>query len=297
VVPEFETNEQAVQWVDAWVADRTPSPLFLVAGEREREHFALLNQEYGRFIVQFEVEFTALAELTDRINFADRSEWPEHRSVQYVLLAYNAKTFLSAVDRLVKGYYEDSITLTRSLYETFIRMLFVSCYPDDAYSVIGKPPRGVRQFNLTGFLRTDLELEWETTYGLMSTFAHSNSYQVMMALKRAIDREGDPERFGVTFDYDSRLAEAAMPFLHFVLLAHLRFLVERIVDGTTITDQPSLSTAREAVDFLTYGLVNHPKEYWRNVAADLDLLFKMLALADRREDWKSFLRTTREPPA
>jgi len=35
--------------------------------------------------------------------------------------------------------------------------------------------------------------------------------------------------------------------------------------------------------------VNHPKEYWRMVAGDLDLLFAMLKVADRREDWHAFL--------
>lgn len=105
-----------------------------------------------------------------------------------MLAAYNVKTFYSALDRLTKGYYEDSITLTRGLYETFVRTLFISCHPDDAYNaLIFKPPKGERAFNLTNFLRNELGLEWETKYGVMSTFAHSNSLQVLSALQRALE--------------------------------------------------------------------------------------------------------------
>ena len=293
-MPEFENADQAKEWADAWVAEHVPSALVLAANQQEREHFVRFNHEYGRFIAQFETEFTALAELVDRLNFVDRSAWPAHRFIQYALVACNAKTFLSALDRLVKGHYEDSITLTRSLYETFVRALFVSCYPENAYSVVGKPPKGQRRFNLTNFLTHDLGLEWDTTYSVMSTFAHSNSYQVTMTLKRAHDRAGDPERLGVEFGFDGTLSEAAVPFLQFAVLAHLRFSSERLVDGTTLADEPPLSTAREAVHLLSFVLRDHPKQYWRAVAADLNLLFRMLPVADRREDWKQFLRTARD---
>lgn len=294
MVSRFENSEQAQRWADFWVAHHVPSALVLKASEQERDHFRRFNQDYGRFVAQFEVEFTTLVELVDRFNFVDRSAWPPHRFVQYALLAYNAKTFLSALDRLVKGHYEDSIALTRSLYETFVRTLFVSCYPDDAYSVVGKPPKGVRRFNLTNFLSYDLGLEWDTTYGVMSTFAHSNSSQVLMALKRAHDREGEPERFGVNFNYNPTLAETAIPFLQFAILAHLRFSMERLVEGTPLPEEPPLTTAKEAAAFLAYVLADHPKEYWRQVAADLDLIFRMLPVADRREDWIAFLRAARD---
>ena len=63
---------------------------------------------------------------------------------------------------------------------------------------------------------------------VMSTFAHSNSFQVLSALQRALERSGEPELFGLGFDHDPSLAEAAIPFLQLVLLAHLRFAAERL---------------------------------------------------------------------
>lgn len=142
-MPTFENDEEARNWADQWTSERLPTPLVLQTIDEERAHFARFNADYGRYVGQFEVEYQSLAELIDHLNFVDRSSWPEHRSVQYALSAYNLRTFYSALDRLVRGYYEDCIALTRGLYETFVRMLFVSCYPDSAYNVlVRKPPKG-----------------------------------------------------------------------------------------------------------------------------------------------------------
>lgn len=292
-VPDFDDVEQAKAWADAWVNDHEPADLAQRVAGGESEHLEFFSKDYGRFVSQFEVEYSALVEIIDQINFVEKASWPDHRAVQYVLVAYNVKTFSSALDRLRKGYYADCITLTRGLYETFVRILFISCHPDDAYNVlVFKPPKGARTFNLTNFLRDELGLEWETKYGVMSTFAHSNSFQVLSALERALERSGEPELFGLGFDRDPSLAEAAIPFLQFVLLAHLRFAAERLAGDVALPDQLA-STAADSVALLTYGLVNHPKEYWRMVARDLDVLFETLAVADRREDWKACLRRTK----
>jgi len=288
-VPRFTDDEEAEQWADAWVQRELPTEFLRRITDNEAEHLRWFEGEYGRFVTQAEAEYAALATLIDGLNGVERSAWPAHRSIQYVLIAYNLKSFQSALDRIAKGYYEDGITLTRGLYETFVRCLFVSCYPDDGYSaLVFIPPKGVRRFNLTSFLRDNLGFEWDAKYGVMSRFAHSNSHHVALALKRALDREGDPESFGMKVAPDASMAEAAIPFFQFVLLAHIRFVVERLLDGVAPGALDD-STASESVDLLTYALVNHPKEYWRMVAGDLDLLFAMLKVADRREDWHAFL--------
>jgi len=291
-VTQFNSDDEVKAWADAWVAARIPSALVLDLTQLEHEHFAQFNSDYGRFVDQFEVEFTALAMLIDDLNFIDRSTWPPHRYVQYVLLAKNVKTFYSALERLARGYYEDSITLVRGLYETFVRLLFISCHPDDAYSALGyKAPKGMRQFKLTNFLRDELRLEWDTNYSVMSVFAHSNSFNALEALIRADHRDGDPERFRLEHQFDLKLAEMTMPLLQFVLCTHLRFATERMVGAGHSTEPDALATALESVDLLSYGLKHHPKPYWRSVSDDLDLLFEMIEIADKRDDWRAFLRS------
>lgn len=140
-MPDFDDAEHAKAWADAWVNNHMTADLAERVADGETEHLELFSKDYGRFVSQFEVEYSALVEIIDQINFVEKDSWPDHRSVQYVLAAYNVKTFYSALDRLTKGYYEDSITLTRGLYETFVRTLFISYHPDDAYNaLIFKPP-------------------------------------------------------------------------------------------------------------------------------------------------------------
>lgn len=289
-MPTFENDEVARQGADQWLSERLPTPLVLQLIDDERSHFARFNEDYGRYVGQFEVEFQALAKLIDDLNFVERSAWPDHRHVQYVLAAYNARTFYSALDRLVRGYYQDCFALTRGLYETFARMVFVSCYRESAYNVLmSKPPKGERRFNLTNFLRDDLRLAWDTKYEIFSVFAHSNSFRVLEALKRAVDREGEPERFGVRIEYEPAMIEAAAPLLQFVLACHIRFAVERFADVDPPIAPERFKDATDALALLTYGLSTHPKDHWRMVAADLEGIFAMLDVADRGGDWRACL--------
>ena len=232
------------------------------------------------------------------MNFVDRTEWPPHRSVQYVLLSYNVKTFHSAFDRIVRGYYEDGIALTRGLYEAFVRVLFVSCFPDDAYNaLVANAPKGTRRFNLKNFLDHDLGLQWETKYAVTSPFAHSNSLEALQALKRAVDRVGEPELFGFRLEFDERLAEASIPLLNFVLLTHMRFALDQLLGDDADVDDDLLAGMRESVRLLAHQIETHDSEYWRTVAADLDLLFEMLDVGDERGDWRAFLAHHRAAPS
>ncbi len=292
--PVFQTSEEATSWADQWASARVPSPLVVDLAQAEKDHFRRFNTDYGRFVLQTEAEFTCLADLIDQLNFVDRSDWPTHRAIQFALVAHNLKTFYSAFDRLVRGHYDDATTLIRVLYETFVRLLFISCHPDNAYSALGfKPPKGVRRFNLTNFLADDLGLDWSTKYEIMSVFAHSNSFRVLESLRRALERTDEPERFGLSLSFDARSAETVMPFFQFVLLTHLRFAVERLAIAGLGAGPQALAESSGACDLLSYGLRTSPKTYWRDVANDLDLLFEMLDIADTRGDWRAFLRTSR----
>ncbi len=284
-------------WADDWVQSRVPSPHVLELTALAQAHYRTFSKEFGRFVVQYEVEYTALANLIEQINYLDKTDWPEHRAVQYVLVASNARGFYSALDRLARGYYEDCLTITRGLYETFVRCLFVACFPDDAYSaLVWSTPKGVRRFNLTNFLEEDLGLVWATKYRIMSAFAHSNKAEVTAALQRALEREGDPDVFKPTIRYREDHAVASIAFLNFTLLAQLRLTLEVLALNLHSTSELK-STASDAVALLTETLVRNEKEYWQTTARDLDLIFGMLTVADARGDWRSFLTTARAVPS
>lgn len=290
----FDSVEEARQWADDWLNRLGQSPVVIELLQYEEHHREQVLHDYGRLFNQFEAHYTALVQLIDQVNFIDRSSWPQHRTVQYILMSYNLKPFWSAVDRLTKGFYEDALTLLRGLYETFLRVVFVSCHSGDPWGVlVNKPPKGTPAFNMTNFVRDELELQWLSKYAIMSVFAHSNALQALEALKRASERQGEPERFRLSFEYDTKLVELAAAFLQFLLLVYLRFGLERLVGDSEPHDHEQLTTARESLALLTYGLVDHPKEYWKGVAEDLDFLFQMLEFADRGEDWRAMVQARR----
>jgi hypothetical protein len=125
----------------------------------QRQHVAHVGREYGRFISQVELAFSLLVEIVDGINYVDKSGWPQHRSLQFILMVHNLKSIESALDRLVKGSYEDAISLVRGPYEALLRIVFISCFPADPYAGLGKAPKGTRQFNATNFVEQDLGLD------------------------------------------------------------------------------------------------------------------------------------------
>ena len=283
-------------WADAWTAQHKPSEAVQSLRAQEAEHAQLVATSYGRLLDQLEVEFAAHAAALDLVNYTDRTTWPGHRSVQHMLLSANAKSFHTSIDLLRRGHYEDCLALTRGLYETFARALFISCYPDTTRSTLAPAPKGTRAFKLTNFLRDDLKLQWSSQYSIMSTFAHSRAFQVVQAWERTATRTGDPERFGVTHGFDPALFELAAPFLQFVLFAHLRFTTDQLVGGSDVSDPEALRTAHEARDLLSFGLETHPKPYWQQVRSDLDDVFAVVDTADQGGDWRTLIQDLRPPP-
>jgi hypothetical protein len=286
---QFANNDDARAWADGWIRQNAAAGVLSELLDLERENAEIFDSEYGRFASQFDVEYGALARLIDELNFVDRSCWPRHRFIQYVLLAYNLPSFSSALDRYRRGYYADALALVRGLYETFLRMVFVSCNREEPWGALGKAPKGVVAFNATGLVRDHLKLPWLKNYSVTSAFTHSNTFLVSEALIRAEQQVGEPERIGLKVFFDRRLAELVGPLLSFTLLLHLRFAVDRLTCRGEL-QVSSLPLAQEAVGLLTYGLESHEKEYWTGVASDLEFLFELLAVADDGGDWRELVR-------
>ena len=227
--------------IDAWVARNLPSQTMIELAEFERDHLERFRQNYGRLHEQFAVAFDHLVAATERINYLDKSKWPSHRSLQFILLSHNLKSFPSAMDRLSKGYYEDSITLSHTLYETFVRMIFVSCYANDPFGAVTTVPKGHPQFNLTNLVRDELRLDWRLLYENMSRFAHSNVPATMASLARLVERVGEPEWLGFQFDEDTAILEVTGTFLTFLLLTHTRFVIDVLIGSEAPRPRPVLA--------------------------------------------------------
>ena len=284
----FESHESAQTAVDDWVRRNSPSSTARDLVQFEREHLELFGERYGRLHIQFDVAFDQLVAVVEQVNYVEKSSWPQHRALQYILLSHNLKAFISAMDRLSKGYYEDSAVLSRTLYETFLRAIFISCHRDDPWGAFPVPsPKGTPKFNATNFARDVLRLDWHPIYSTMSAVAHSNFPRVGSSLHRIENRIGDPEVFGLSFEDDPKTLEFAAAFLPFLLAAYSRLVVERFVGDATVRNPDQLEKARESIEWMSFMLSTNEKAIWQRAAVDLDYLFDLLDVADSGGNWRA----------
>ena len=151
-LPEPDAPRSEVDaWLHGWLDRHIPSEWVRLLHDQDRAIALTFIEEYKHSVETFEVGYTALAEAVDLVNFVPKDSWPDHRSAQYLLIAENVKSFRSAQDRLMRGYYQDCGAIIRSLYEVFVRVLFMSLHSDHWSSAITyRNISGQRKFNVTG---------------------------------------------------------------------------------------------------------------------------------------------------
>ena len=163
--------------------------------------------------------------MTKAVNYINHDDWPNVRGKQFNLFVQNLKTFYSVHDRLIKGFYEDSMNLSRTLYETFIRIVALSCEPQLGYGVLD-----YRQFKITEFLRDKLNLENEY-YQIMSLFTHSNRYAVIRT-SHDIFVNGQNAPLCLTLEYNENLLIKGINCLRLNLWTYIEVLAYLFATST-----------------------------------------------------------------
>ena len=243
--------------------------------------------------------YTALAEAVDMVNFLSKDAWPEHRGAQYLLVAENIKSFRSAQDRLMKGYYQDCGAITRSLYEAFVRVLFMSLCSEHWSSAIAHPtPSGQRKFNLTALLK-DLGLDWEPIYRLLSGVAHSNRQSVLQRIAALAMADEEVRRYGYRNEFDSAQVNVYLPVLDFVLWVHLRIIWDVVLESRSDSISAAsvvvagvdshLDRIKGSLFILTPYIRYESSDMWSQAGHDVDRLVTMMQMADKGQDWKQLL--------
>lgn len=292
---DFEDLSSARDWADSWVAAHTPNLIRDEIAAFEADHRERFLQSYGRAVDQFYVQYGALAQAVDALNFVDRTHWPSHRPIQYVIVAKNLNGFHSTMDRLSKGFVVDSMSIVRGLYDAFLGIIHVSLNSTDPLgAIMARPPSPTPRFNATGIVKGQLRLDWMSNYAIMSVFAHGNLMEVAQSINRMHDRSLPRERLGLTFEPDVLVVETVLPFLSLVTLLYLRFVPESLGATSDVEDAPLIATCRDAVALLTFAMRDNSKPRWRKIADDIDYLFNVFSAADAGGDWKS-LRDARPP--
>jgi hypothetical protein len=270
-----------------------PSRDFLSIYAYENDHATMVLKEYGRFVSQFELFFDLLNDLIVGVNFIPKSSWPPQRSIQFLLAANNVRFFYNSFDRLIKGFWVESMVLSRPIFEAFIKIVFASCYPAIADAALVPKRSDGKRFNLTGFIRDDLRLDW-LTYRLWSTVAHSNTYEVLGDLSSL--RAKTPALICMKLGFDKTEFESALNLLMFVAQAHLRAVIGLFVTsfGKELTED-LVQKAQALTDLWGKAMRRHPKEHWPRVMDDLDYVFEIVKASETGQDWKA-IASKKQPP-
>ncbi len=250
----------------------------------QRGILAHVMAHYGRTVVLFELCFCLFAEIVAGLNPADKSRWPKHRSIQLLLFLHNLPTLESAEDRLVKGCYEDAFVLLRVPYEAFLRMVFISLFPADAWSALHAVP-GRRAFNATNLLAQDLRLPW-SDHALLSVFTHAHRGTV---LSHAIDiaARGRRDPLALEYRFDEGQFSIGANLLNVVCYMFLGMVVH--VFGRDMTAPPGLvervRKASEVAEVVGAILRRHRREYLPAVVDDIDDILSLMRAADDGKHW------------
>jgi hypothetical protein len=259
----------------------------------QTQHTAYMTKSYGRFMDQFETFFCAMTSYSHNINYLDKTAWPINRGFQFVIMTSALKQFYSAYALLNVGAYEDSITILRSIYESFLRMVFVSCHPECPYNAYGATGQTGTKFNATGFVKDELKLDW-TTYSTSSSFAHSNMYKVMGdMIEMGVDKK--PKLIALTYEVDDDMISLITNFMNFLLTVYLDaydqlFTVDISKHEEKETLQPHIDKLHEYALICHEALRSHnANEYWRKTAVDIENIFELIKAmdSDATLNWKS----------
>jgi hypothetical protein len=257
----------------------------------QEKHFAKFSKEYGRFLDQYNMFYSTLVGLTHAINYYNKSRWPQHRALQFTLAAHSQKQLYTAYFLVYQGFYEDSITLIRSAYETFLRILFISCNQKHSWNVFSNKEGGPK-FNATNFVESELKLDWPT-YHLMSSFAHSNKLDVLEDIVQ-VSKEAQKEPIALRLKYDEKKMGVAINYLQFLILVFLKLLNEVFIADYSSHKQreqiqAEFDKAKEYADLLMQIMETHTNnETWRVVAKDLKDIFELIHAmeADGSKKWQ-----------
>lgn len=286
-IPSPRTPDESadiIQRLDDLVA-KSETPIVEGIQEFQAKHTGYMRKNYGRFMGQFEMYFAGMTDYAHNINYFDKQHWPANRGLQFIIMTFSLKQLHSAYDLLVKGVYEDAITVIRSSYESFLRIVFISCNPKYASNAYKSPgQKGQPQFNATNFIKDELGLEW-TTYNITSAFAHSNMYKVMEVV--TLLNSGEYKKpINLNYEIDKDMVDMTINSMNFLLDAFLAaydqlFTIDISAHKSKDKLQIHLDKLHEYASICHESLRGHSaNEHWRMVAVDLEHIFELMKTMD-----------------
>lgn len=249
-------------------------------------HKHLTLTHYGAFINQFEDLFHVINTIVYLLNFVPKTEWKDHKTIQYLLYPEALKTLHCAFEIGLNGYYDESLMLVRSAYETFVRIVYVSCNPSDYDSIFVKI-KDRPKFIVTNFVEDDLKVDWRWIYHLLSAVTHSKKHKAFSARKSLI--EGPKKEIQLEYEFSEQGMHMFINLLTFVFAC--LFHAMRTIFDTDFPATKELADRVERVskiDDLLLGIIEkNPSSKFGDIAKDLRKIGEIIRAADSGKDWST----------
>jgi hypothetical protein len=256
-----------------------PSRVILQILEYQDEHARYMLNNYNGFIEYYEHSFDCIIGINFMLNYLDKAHFPRQRAVQLLIYTDNIGTLYSAFDRLKGGFYSDCMILCRSAFESIIRMMFCSYYPDEADAVwVDDLPKGRVKFNVTRFLRDQLKVDWTWLYRLLCLHSHSNIMNSLQRYGKLVrEEQKEPIAFQLSIEVDkTQMCMNVLTFLlwNFVYFYKLFFLKE---DGPRLS--ANLMANLEATEeLLSTTLESSPNALKQTCQDAIDIYARLLEM-------------------
>lgn len=188
------------------------------------EHTELFVWKFGPWFVKyFEIAFDSIIESIIQTNFEKKDNRPEHRTIQFLLIRNNLSTIFSSYNLLIWGFYLDSIILIRSLFESVIRIMYISYFPEDKDSALYNKKWG-KKLNITQFTKNILNIDRH--YQLLSIKSHSNAYKTIKDLVD-ISKNWQKKIINMELERNDEELSLTLNWLQFILWNYL-FIIKEI---------------------------------------------------------------------
>lgn len=269
------------------VRNPAPAGTSLDIYEFINEHRAMTQIQVGNFIKNFEDFFDDLNIVIDLLNYVSKNKWPKHRSIQYALYPETLKTLHCSFEIAINGYYYEAAILARNVFETYLRMVFISCFPSDWESVF-TDLKGRRRFDVTSLMKDHLKVDWFFAYRLMCKAAHSKAHY---HLKKIIDLSKNPKQpIQLEYKGDRKALFMAVNIvmLDLALLFHMMITLFK-PDFDSHADLKKRRPRLEKIDSILLGLIQaNERPKFSAIANDIIKIEKIMLAADSGGDWSVF---------
>lgn len=255
-----------------------------------RQHRLLFLNEFGNFIKQFEDFFNDMSEFVTLLNYAPKDEWSDAKKTQYLMFPETMKTLHRAFEDINDGYYDESMMLNRSVYETFLRIVFISCYSINYESVFVRPKKGCVAFNITNFSKDILKINWDYLYRIMSAIHHSKKHKI---LKEITSRQNNPKQV-VRLVYESD-RKVGMPMCVNITMFNLTCFFHALISlfGKDIDNNEN--TKAKKIRWLSVDkallmiLEANPKPDFASLSRDIKKIGRIIKASGAGENWQKLV--------